>query len=342
MQKRHLKLTEPSLADQASDIEWVSSYGIAFGLGTTTVVATLLDLSTGTPLAVGSMMPSRGASLRSLVPLLRGARYEITPARSAEQAVLESVPSDVVVTVTASPTKGLEPTLDLTERLSKQGYRVVPHLSARLVRDHAHLVDIVDRLVAACVDDVFVPAGDADPPAGEFSSALEVLEWLTEMGGPFERVGITGYPQTHPKIEDDVTVQAMWDKHRHATYIVSNLCFDPAVLQGWISRIRSRGVTLPLLVGLAGPIEVGKLMRMAARIGVEDAARFLAGHKSALLRLSAPGAYRPDRLLGKLAGSLTAPESNVTGLHVFTFNQVRQAEEWRQRLLASHAASTAP
>ena len=33
-----------------------SRYGIAFDLGTTTVVATLLDLSTGTPMAVGSML----------------------------------------------------------------------------------------------------------------------------------------------------------------------------------------------------------------------------------------------------------------------------------------------
>jgi methylenetetrahydrofolate reductase (NADPH) len=286
-------------------------------------------------------MASRAGILRSLVPLLRGARYEVTPAKAAEQAVLESVPSDVAVTVTASPTKGLEPTLELTERLRKHGYHVVPHLSARLVRDHAHLADVVDRLLAAGVDDVFIPAGDAESPAGEFSSALEVLECLTELGSPFGRVGITGYPQTHPKIDDDVTIQAMWDKRKHATYIVSNLCFDPAVLRSWIRRVRRRGVTLPLIVGLAGPTDKAKLMRMASTIGVEDSARFLAGHRPAMWRLFAPGAYQPEWLLGRLAGSLAAPESNVTGLHVFTFNQVRQAEEWRQRLLVSYCQEMA-
>jgi uncharacterized 2Fe-2S/4Fe-4S cluster protein (DUF4445 family) len=40
---------------QAGDTT-ASRYGIAFDLGTTTVVATLLDLSTGTPMAVGSML----------------------------------------------------------------------------------------------------------------------------------------------------------------------------------------------------------------------------------------------------------------------------------------------
>jgi len=275
----------------------------------------------------------RPGGLRRLLPLLHQARYEVLPTASAERAVLDSVPRDVTVTVTASPTKGIEPTLALTERLVGHGYRVVPHLSARLVRDGGHLTEIVPRLVAAGVDDVFVPAGDADPPSGEFTSALDLLERLTDLGNPFERVGITGYPETHPKIEDDVTVQAMWDKRRHATYIVSNLCLDPATLRQWISRIRRRGVTLPLLLGLAGPVDRTKLMTMAAKIGVADSARFAAGHSGALVKLATPGAYQPERLLSRLAHTLADPASKVEGLHIFTFNQVTQTQAWRQRLL---------
>lgn len=288
------------------------------------------------------MSPARlrlpGSGLKQIAPLLHKARYEVLPTQSAEDAVLESVPRDVVITITASPTKGLEPTLALAERLAAAGYQVVPHLSARLVRDSAHLTEVVARLRAIGVDDVFVPAGDADPPAGEFSSALDVLEHLAELGSPFPRVGITGYPETHPKIEDDITVQAMWDKRRHATYIVSNLCFDPAVLRQWIVRIRRRGVKLPLLVGLAGPVDRTRLIQMATKIGVADSARFVAGHSSAFVRLSTPGAYQPERLLDRVGSTLAAPESLVAGLHVFTFNQVRQAEEWRQELLADLSA----
>ena len=99
----------------------------------------------------------RSSSLRLIGPLLRQARYEVLPTASAEQAVLDSVPREVTVTVTASPTKGLEPTLALTECLIGHGYRVVPHLSARLVRDGGHLAEVVPRLVTAGVDGVFVP-----------------------------------------------------------------------------------------------------------------------------------------------------------------------------------------
>jgi methylenetetrahydrofolate reductase (NADH) len=275
----------------------------------------------------------RPGGLRQLGPLLHQTRYEVLPTASAEQSVLDSVPRDVTVTVTASPTKGLEPTLALTERLIGHGYRVVPHLSARLVHDGGHLAEIVPRLVTVGVGDVFVPAGDADSPTGEFTSALDLLLRLAELGNPFERVGITGYPETHPKIFDDVTVQAMWDKRRHATYIVSNLCLDPATLRHWIARIRRRGVTLPLLLGLAGPVDRTKLMTMAAKIGAADSARFAAGHSSALVKLAAPGAYQPERLLARLAYTLADPQSKVEGLHIFTFNQVAQTQAWRQRLL---------
>jgi methylenetetrahydrofolate reductase (NADH) len=289
--------------------------------------------------ATGLRLP--GSGLKQLGPLLSKARYEVFPTASAEAAVLETVPRDVVVTVTASPTKGLEPTLALTEHFTTEGYRVVPHLSARQVRDAEHLRDVVARLTGIGIDDVFVPAGDADPPAGEFTSSLDVLEHLADMGNPFARVGITGYPERHPKIEDDVTVQAMWDKRRHATYIVSNLCFDPSVLRHWIVRIRRRAVTLPLLVGLAGPVERTRLMQMATKIGVADSARFLAGHSSAFVKLSTPGAYQPDRLLDKVGSTLAAPDSLVAGLHIFTFNQVQQAEQWRQALLSQLSARAA-
>ena len=104
--------------------------------------------------------------------LLRTVRYEVLPAKATEEKVLTHVPRDVVVTVTASPVKGLEPTLDLAGRLAAHGYRVVPHVPARLLRDDLHLKEVVDRLREAGVDDVFVPAGDADPPAGSYDGAL--------------------------------------------------------------------------------------------------------------------------------------------------------------------------
>ncbi|MGH3735717.1 MAG: methylenetetrahydrofolate reductase [Micromonosporaceae bacterium] len=273
--------------------------------------------------------------------LLRAARYEVIPTAGIEEHILAAVPRTVTVTVTASPAKGLAATLDLSERLVGHGYRVVPHLSARLIADEAHLKDIVDQLLALRVTDVFVPAGDANPPAGKYDGALGVLAELTAMGRPFPHVGITGYPESHPAIDDDVTVQSMWDKRAHATYIVSNLCFDHRVFAAWIARVRRRGVDLPIMMGIAGPVESAKLLKVAAKIGVGESAKFLSKRPSWLLRFAAPGGYNLDRLLERCAPTLTAPESKIAGLHVFTFNQVAETERWR-RTLATPPATTAP
>jgi methylenetetrahydrofolate reductase (NADPH) len=273
-----------------------------------------------------------------LSALLRRVRYEVLPARATEEKVLAHVPRDVVVTVTASPVKGLEPTLDLTARLAAHGYRVVPHVPARLLRDDAHLKETVDRLREWGVDDVFVPAGDADPPTGTYDGALPVLRRLGELGRPFAEVGVTGYPESHPLIHDDITVQAMWDKREHATYVVSNLCFDPRVLGQWIARVRGRGVELPVHVGVAGPVQRAKLLAMATKIGVGESTRFLAKHASWFLRFAAPGGYSPQRLLERTEGALAAPSAGVAGLHLFTFNQIAETEAWRRALLDRLAA----
>lgn len=265
---------------------------------------------------------------------LTRARYEVLPTAKVEQVIVDNVPRDVGITITASPAKGLEPTLALAERLAGHGFHVVPHLAARMIADRAELERIVTRLVDAGIDDVFCPAGDADPPAGDYVGALTMLEDLTAMGGPFSSVGITGYPESHPAIDDDVAIQAMWDKRRHATYIVSNLCFDPQTIADWIRRVRRRGVDLPVHIGLPGPIERAKLLSVGSRIGVGQSLRFLTGHVGTFARIAAPGGFKPERFLERSARLLGEPELRVEGLHLFTFNQVAETERWRQRLLA--------
>lgn len=269
--------------------------------------------------------------MSTLADYLSNPRYEVLPTSSAKQAVLEWLPANSTVTVTASPTKGLEPTLELAEQLAANGYRAVPHLAARSVRDQVHLKEIVARLIAAGIDNVFVPGGDAKEPAGSFGSALEMLRELTELGEPFREVGITGYPESVPHIHDDVTIQAMWDKRQFATYIVSNVCFNASTLHTWIGRIRRRGVTLPVYVGLPYPAERSRLLKLATVSGASDSVRFMTKHPSWVLRLGLPGGYEPQRFLRKF-GELT-PGDGVAGVHLFTFNQIRKAEEWRRSAL---------
>jgi methylenetetrahydrofolate reductase (NADH) len=264
--------------------------------------------------------------------LLRRSRYEVIPLDGIEGEVLEHVPRDVTLTLTASPTKGLEPTLVLAGSLARHGYTVVPHLSARLVGDTAELGEIVARLREASIRDVFVVAGDASEPRGPFHGAVDLLEALDGLGRPFAEVGITGYPESHPFIDDETTIAAMFEKARHATYITSQVCFDSAITARWIENVWARGTQLPIYVGVPGAVPRAKLLRVSTRIGIGDSLRFLRKNGSFAGRFLR-GGFSPDPLvdgLGPVLGS-----GKVAGFHVFTFNDVADTEEWRQRRLGA-------
>lgn len=285
--------------------------------------------------------PATEAQLRAaIVAALRRPRYEVTPMAGIEEQVAEYVPRNCSMTVTASPRRGLDATLALTERLSGWGFRAVPHLAARQVVDEAHLSDILGRLDDAGVREAFVVAGDLAVPVGPYLDSLALLRAMNELGHGLEQVGIAGYPDGHPFLSAATMTQALCDKVSLSTYLVSQLCFDPDVVSGWIGEVRRRGVRLPIHIGIAGVVDRRRLLRIATRIGVGQSARFLREHHGPMMRMVLPGGYRPDRLIRALASDLASPELWVDGLHVYTLNDVRATEQWRRRALARWETAT--
>jgi methylenetetrahydrofolate reductase (NADPH) len=235
-----------------------------------------------------------------LADLFRHARFEVWPVDGAEEEVREHLGTDVKVTVPASPSRGLDATLELSERLARAGYRVEPHLSARLVRDRSHLDAILDRLRAGGITELFVLAGDPPEPAGEFHGAADLLEAMGPRRAEFEAIGITGYPESHHLISDEETIRAMFAKAEMATHIVSQICFDAEVITDWVEKVRRRGTHLPIWIGVPAPVDYRKLLRVLMKIGLGDSTRFLRHHHGWLSRLLSRQ-FKPDRLVEELA-----------------------------------------
>lgn len=270
-----------------------------------------------------------------LVRLLQDPRFELVPVRDAWQHAVH-LPPGARVTVTVSPRRGLDPTLDLAGHLAAHGFRVAPHLGARLVRHEAHLKEIVRRLARADIKDLFVVAGDASRPAGKFSSSVELLSALASLGHPFERIGIAGYPGGHPFLDEDTLLRALEAKQPFASYIVTQLCFDPPAIAGWLVRMRRHGITLPAYVGVPGAAEMSKLFRISIRIGVGDSIRFLrktSGASGFLRRWLGSDRFPPEEIVQAIAPYVDDPTCKIEGLHIYTFNQVASTEGWRRRML---------
>jgi methylenetetrahydrofolate reductase (NADPH) len=272
----------------------------------------------------------------AIVALLRHPRYEVFPLEGIEHEAAAHVPTSVKVTVTSSATRGIDTTLDLVAKLARRGFEVVPHVAARLVADEQHLKRILDRLHELGVHEVFVIAGDMREPAGRFAGASELLLAMAEVGHGLDAIGISGYPESHPFISDEETIEAMFDKAPFATHIVSQLCFEPSVIAGWIEAVRERGVDLPIYVGIPGPVSRARLLRISAKIGVGESARFVRGHGNMLARLFLRGSYSPSYLIDGLKSRLRDRRSNVAGLHIYTFNELERTERWRQEAIRRH------
>jgi methylenetetrahydrofolate reductase (NADPH) len=270
---------------------------------------------------------SRG-NAAALAGVLRAPTFELVPLKNAlDQA--DFLPPGATVSVTASPAKGIEATVALCEQLQERGFRAVPHLSARMVRDRSHLSELIAWLEGAGVDRAFVVGGDAKEP-GDYPDGLSLLRAMAEIGHPLSEIGIPAYPQGHAFIADGPLLEALRAKAAFASYMTTQLCFDPTAVATWLAARRAEGLTLPVHVGVPGVAEPQRLLAISARIGVADTHRFLVKNTRFIARLIRSGGfYRPDGLLEGLAPVVADPSAGIVDLHVYTFNAVDVTERWR-------------
>jgi methylenetetrahydrofolate reductase (NADPH) len=263
--------------------------------------------------------------------LASAACIELIPLKGIESA-FEAIPNGSTVTLTCSAKFGIERTLRYTELARAAGLRVVPHLAARQVRDIAELRGFVRRITDAGVEDLYVIGGDVPEPLGGYSSSVELLRDLAGLEHGLESIGVACYPEGHPSIPDTVLIEELRAKQELATYMVSQLCFDVSALLDWLPRMRSLGISLPLRLGIAGPVNSRKLAELSLRIGVGPSLRFVGKQHGLIRNLLFGTSYRPERLLDELSRDSRFTDLGIERLHVFTFNQVEATAIWLRRV----------
>ena len=271
---------------------------------------------------------------RVLAHTVREAYMEIFPTPTIESK-LDVLEPGSYVAVTCSPSKGVDETLGMSERLANRGLKVVPHIAARMVRDEAHLKEILRHLDDLPIISIFVPGGDAEKPVGEYTCALDLLRAIAEFDHKFTEIGVAAHPEGHPSVDNDVMMEQLLKKQELSNYLVTQMCFDAKIFGAWLRDIRNAGVTLPAWIGLPGVSDRSTLMKTSMRIGVGDSLRYLKHNRKIAMRLMKSKSYRPDDLLWDLAPYLADPFYNIQGHHIYCFNQVTRTEQWRHEFLDS-------
>lgn len=269
--------------------------------------------------------------LNRLPEMVAHPHIEVIPFKSVWEKIGVLSPGSIV-TITASPSKGIERTLSFIPELVKRGFKVVPHIAARSVRDHEHLRQISAALTESSIEEIFVIGGDNKDPIGEYSYSSKLLGDLLALNPEIKSVGVAGYPEGHRVIKDSEILRHLKDKITIAKsfgvrlHIKSQACYDPEKIANWIEMLHSEGVNAPLYLGIPTPTDAIKLAQISKEIGVKDSIAYLqmTGFGSAIKSII----YNPNRLLEALGNRI---ESNaITQLHVFTFNDLTSTVDWQR------------
>jgi methylenetetrahydrofolate reductase (NADPH) len=218
------------------------------------------------------------------------------------------------------------------------GFTPVPHISARRLPSQQALEEFLGALREdGTTRDVFVVGGDPAQPEGPYRSSLDVIRTgLLEKYG-IGSVSISGYPEGHPDISDDLLWSAMAGKSREIAErgitgnVVTQFSFDADAVVAWIEQVRDRGITVPIRVGVPGPTGVRRLLAFAGRFGVASSATIARKYGLSLTNLL--GTAGPDRFIRRLSDRLSDHHGEVR-LHFYTFGGLPQTAAWIREFTA--------
>lgn len=223
---------------------------------------------------------------------------------------LSELPKVKDVYITMLPGNDYREVANKAAELAKSGYNPVPHFPARSIKNQSELEDFVNRCKDGGVKQALAIGGSAQP-IGDFHSALQLLET-----GLFEgwKIGIAGHPDGSPDISDKDLEKAMIDKKPYADYIITQWLLDADPIVKFISK-----QTLPVHVGITGPLKISSLLKFANIVGAKNSINFLKSNISKAVDLLKP--RDPNDIVEKLKGS-------TENFHIYTFGGLKETNKW--------------
>jgi methylenetetrahydrofolate reductase (NADPH) len=264
--------------------------------------------------------------------LLRGFSLEATLPAQAELDELGSVlPPSAPIYLSAPPGHPPARLLQAAKQVRQAGFEPVPHVAARNYRDRDALSDFIAGICGeAGTRRVLVIAGDLDRPAGPLIGANDIIESDLLQRHGIREVGISGYPDGHPKLSEGLLDRAMRAKLVSAEerglklHIVSQFCFDSNRIVAWLRSLRASGIRVPVQVGIAGPASIKGLARYALRCGVRTSFKAMFTGKATQLL----GDATPDDIIERLGTTNDASVLEDVSVHLYSFGGLLRTARW--------------
>ena len=223
---------------------------------------------------------------------------------------LSTLPKVKDVYITLLPGNDFKEIAEKAKELVKSGFNAVPHFPARSIKNLRDLKDYVNRIKDGGVKQALVIGGSTQP-IGDFHCSLQLLET-----GLFEgfKIGIAGHPDGSPDISDSDLEKAMTDKKPFADYIVTQWLLDADRISKFISK-----QSLPVHVGITGPLKISSLLKFANIVGAKNSLNFIKSNMTKAVDLLKP--RDPNDIIEKLKGS-------TKNFHIYTFGGLKETNKW--------------
>lgn len=268
---------------------------------------------------------------------LKGYSIEVMP-RTAEKvedfrALLPKGTRVYIAHIEGTP---IEDMVATAKRIASEGFDVMPHFPARIIKDKATLADWINRYKAeAGVKQALLLGGGVSTPAGDFDSSMQLIE--TGLFDGFERLHVAGHPEGNKDIDknggDAIVMQALKWKQAFSERtdakmaIATQFCFEPDPVIAWAQRLADAGVTLPIHIGVAGPAKLQTLIKFAISCGVGASLRVLQKRAMDVTKLLLP--YEPTEFVTGLAEHKAKnPNFGIEQVHFFPLGGIKTNATW--------------
>lgn len=223
-------------------------------------------------------------------------------------------------------------------RLNADGYKVMPHFPARIIKDRATLADWIARYQGeADVKQALLLAGGVAQPHGDFDSSMQLMETGLFDEAGFERLHVAGHPEGNRDIDMDgsmtnVTAALRWKNDFQSRTdakmaLATQFAFEAKPIIDWANQLHSEGITLPIHIGIAGPAKLQTLIKFAIACGVGPSLKVLQKRAMDVTKLLLP--YEPTDVINALALHKAAnPDFNITHVHFFPLGGIKTNANW--------------
>ena len=273
---------------------------------------------------------------------LSGYSIEVTP-RSANkiECFADVLPENTRVYIAQINIDDIPEMIVTAKRLKDEGFKVMPHFPARMIKNHAVLNDLISMYQnEAGVDEALLLAGGLPSPAGDYNSSMQLIEsGLFDKAG-FKRLHVAGHPEGNKDIDPDgsnknVSEALSWkqefsNRTDASMAITTQFCFDANVVKKWADTIKDSGIDLPIHIGIAGPAKLQTLLKFSIECGVGASMKVLTKRARDITKLLLP--YKPTQILSDLATYRAEDSSfNIEQVHFFPLGGVKRAAEFVEK-----------